>query len=209
MLDEAKQLLKRLPSNYTKDESSNLAKMLEIVGGQIKSVKDALALAMAYRDVDQATGRTLDNIGRNVKQPRGTVSDATYRALIKAKIARNLSRGDINTLKAIVATMLSTDAGEVSVKPLWETEPAAVQVSAPLAPLAQFELTPSGFAQIVQEIVAGGVRAATLLQGTFQFSSQPDAVEIDQDKGFAPLDQSTGGTLGAYYDTGDEQKLPI
>lgn len=210
-IQEARALIDRLPDTYAKATSSRLFRLFRIIGAEFAQVRDALTTTEAYRDVDQATGATLDRLGANVGQDRGQVSDYTYRGLIKGKIARNLSPGDVDSIKGIVSVMLSIPVSEVSVTPYWrrvEQEPAAVEIAAPLHALAQYQLPPERWASIMQLIVAAGVRASVLLRGTFQFASLPAESQYAVDKGFADLEQTIGGRLGAYYDA-PTPELPI
>lgn len=211
-LHEARTWLRRLPDAYPKLEDTRLFKLTRLLTAEFVELREVFEKIEIYRDVDEATGTTLDLLGRNILQLRGQTTDETYRALIKSKAARNLSRGDVNDVKEIVAGMLSIDPSEVTLAVLWErdpAEPAAVEVAAPMTPLATFNLTPEQFAAVVQLIVAGGVRASTLLQGTFQLSSVYDELETSDEKGLADLDQTTGGTLGEYYDVRNTPPLPF
>jgi len=210
-MQEAQALSRRLPSTYSRLTNSSLFRLFRIIGAEFAQVREALTSTERYRDVDQATGKTLDLLGANVAQSRGQVSDNTYRGLIKAKIARNLSPGDIDSIKRIVSVMLSVPVSEVSVTPFWrrvEQEPAAVEIAAPLYALAQYQLTPDKWVEIMRLIVAAGVRVSALLSGTFQFSSLSDQSQYDPEKGFANPEQTTGGRLGAYYDA-PSPDLPI
>lgn len=207
--EEARRLVERLPDTYAKEPGSRIFRFFRIMAAELNAIKDALTTTERYRDVDQAAGRTLDRIGSNVRQPRGQLADETYRALIKTKIARNLSRGDVDSVKRIIASMLSIDPSGVEMQMGWQgdpPEPAAVTLlAAPLDAIAHFGLGPEEFAAIAQRIVAAGVRVGALLQGTFEFDDFP---KLDPDKGFADEAQTIGGTLGAYYDA-PSAELPI
>lgn len=208
---EAKRLIDRLPDTYAKESGSRLFRFFRIFGAELGELREAIETTGRVRDVDQASGKTLDFIGANVQQPRGRLPDATYRGLIKAKIARHLSRGDVDSIKGIVAMMLDVDRSVVVVTPQWNlpgNEPAAVEISAPLDALARYEIGPDAWSQIASLIVAGGVRVLVLLRGTFQFSTQAAVSEYDPDKGFADLGQTFGGKLGAFYDAPAED-LPL
>lgn len=206
---EAEHLVKRLPDTYNKTRGSRITRLFRVVGAEFAEIRRSLITTERMRDIDQATGATLDGIGRNVHQLRGQLNDRAYRTLIKAKIARHLSPGDVNSIKQVVSTMLDIPMSEVGVRQLWRAdppEPAAVEVSAPIHALAQFELSPTQFATIMQHIVAAGVRVTSLLGGTFELSEQ---LEQDEERGLADDDMTFGGTLGEYYDIGDETELPL
>lgn len=92
----------RLPDVYVKDELSNLYKLLSLPGEQIDDLREALEKTRLWRDVDEAEGKALDNIGSNVQEPRRGRDDDTYRKFIKLKIVKNLSKGDIPTLNEVI-----------------------------------------------------------------------------------------------------------
>ena len=205
-------ILKRLTSNYRKDEQSNNYKLLKLAADEIETVKELFEQIEIFRDIDQAEAAALDNIGRNVGQQRGATNDEIYRVLIKSRIARNLSGGDINTVIRVIALTLNTDVENVEIIELWNTldeEPAAVQINIPTALLNEINFSITQFGRLVNRIVAAGVRANVLFEGTFQFSSQLDVVETDIDTGFSEVDQLEGGKLGAIYDPASDTDIPL
>lgn len=198
------------PSLFAQHET-RIMRLFRLVGQEIAQLRGAFAKTGAYRDLDSATGATLDRIGRNVRQFRGALSDETYRVLIKGKIARNLSRGDVNSVKRVLAVTLGVEPSDIVVEPLWAAaipEPAAVVITTSLDALANAGLSPKQFAQISQLVVAAGVRVQSLFEGTFQFAAG-DQPEMDPDTGFADEDQTFGGTLGAWFDPGEAPLLPL
>ncbi|ABR46665.1 conserved hypothetical protein [Alkaliphilus metalliredigens QYMF] len=205
-------LLQRLTDNYRKDSSINIGKLLNVVVGELEEVKDSLETTEKYRDIDQAIGATLDKIGVNVQQFRGVAPDEVYRILLKSKIARNLSKGDINTIIRVLAITLNTEQKNIYIQELYRTldnEPAAIFVSVPAALLNSVGFSVNQFGRLVNRIVAAGVRANVLFTGTFAFSSLENESEFDIDVGFADTDQTSGGMLGEYYDPVDDTNLPL
>lgn len=202
-LVEAQFMVRRLPDTYNKEQESRITRLFRIVGQQVTELQRTLRTTERQRDIDQARGATLDAIGRNVSQGRGGLSDAAYRVLIKAKIARNISSGDVDAIKETLAAMLNIQTDDVGVRQMWlatPPEPAAVEVHAPLHALERFGLSPEQFAIIVQTIVAAGVRASTWLGGTFELSEE---LEQDVERGLADDEMTSGGTLGGYYEIED------
>lgn len=183
--EEARQLVERLPDTYNKQQESRIFRLFRVIGAEIAQLRAALTTTETYRDVDQATGATLDRIGRNVGQLRGQARDETYRALIKSRIVRNLSRGDVNSIKRILAATLNISPSDVQITQYWREEnpePAAIEIfGVPLSALGEFSLTHQQFAALVQRIVAAGVRVSTMLEGTFEYSDVPPFIEIDFD----------------------------
>lgn len=124
-------LAKRLTSNYRRDPTSFIGKLLSVVDLEIDSIKATLERIEQYRKIDNATGITLDNIGKNVLQERGAMDDVTYRLYLKTKIRANLSGGQIETLNDVLTVLL--DDNFLSIREVWNdatygNEPAALEV---------------------------------------------------------------------------------
>jgi hypothetical protein len=207
-------MLRLLTDNYNKSPQSNIGKLLSIINDQLNDLLQTLDTMEQWRDIDLAEGTTLDGIGQNVAQPRGAASDQVYRILIKTKIARNLSRGDINTVIRVIALAVKAEYSEIEILEKYtetlEPEPAAISLlRLPLSRISDSEIDLRQFARIIQRTVAAGVRVdAVELQGTFSLASGEE-LETDTDVGFADIDQTTGGTLGAVFTPSVETELPI
>ncbi|WP_411503488.1 hypothetical protein [Brevibacillus centrosporus] len=121
--------LKRLTSNYQKSTSGNIGKLFSIVSLQVEEVRRTLEKIEQYRDIDLAVGASLDRIGRNVGQPRGSSTDIDYRKLIKTKIKANLSAGDIETINEVMEVLMGEaflGARETWYLSSYDYEPAAI-----------------------------------------------------------------------------------
>lgn len=200
----------RLTDAYNKDPESNVMKMAKLTTEHIQQNQDVYERIRDWRDVDKAQGKVLDLHGNDVRQARGQLPDPAYRVLIKSKIKRNLSDGSINTIIDFVSFILQVNKREVSVTELWKSgKSAAVQITAPVGPISNTGLTVRQFGTLLDLIVAGGVRAESIFEGTFEFSSVKDVSETDINKGFSNLTQTTGGTLGLLYDPENDYELPI
>ena len=210
-------MLKRITDNYSKDPDSNVGKLLNITAKEIEDLRGTLDKIDDYRDIDKAEGETLDRIGYNVQQWRGQATDPVYRILIKSRIARNLSDGSINTVIETLAITLDTKKEEIEVRELWDDpsapEPAAIFISVPTQRLNEIGFSLTQFGRLCNRIVAAGVKADVLLQGTFQFSSDYDSVNTDSEKGFNELVNGEpgdiGGYFGAVYDPAKDSDLPM
>lgn len=205
-------MIQRLTDIFTKKEDSNIGKLMLIISTQIDSLNETFLKIESWRDIDQAEGTTLDLEGSNVGQKRGQVSDEIMRVLIKARIARNNSDGTINKMIDALARSLNTTPDKVKIKALYDQgEPAAIMIEGvPIDALNAVGMTAGQLGFIAQKIVGAGVRVASIdLTGTFSFSSQTNVLETDSNFGFAPLDQSTGGTLGSTFDPAENIELPL
>ncbi|MFD1777002.1 hypothetical protein [Paenibacillus rhizophilus] len=209
-----KDMLRRFADTYNKDPVSNLGKLIGILHEQLTAVNDTLETVRSWRSIDAAQGTTLDKIGSNVVQPRGASTDEVYRVLLRSKIARNLSKADINTIIQVLALALDCEYSDIRIQEKYadvsEPEPAAINlVSVPAARLNEVGMSPGQFVQIVQKTVSAGVRVATVdLSGTFALSSQYSVLETSS-LGLADTSMTTGGQLGEVYVPGDDYPLPI
>ena len=212
MLNYLVEMLKKLTDNYAKDANSKIGKLFNLVSTELEQADGAFTSIENYRDIDQATGETLDRIGKNVQQFRGAANDDIYRILIKSKIARNLSTGDVNTIIRILAITLNADESNIAVEELYSSsapESAAVFISVPATHLNSIGFSITQFGRFVNRIVAAGIKANALSQGAFSFSAQLAASEADSNAGFADVLQTTGGFFGAAYDPGNDIDLPL
>ena len=207
-------MLKRLTDNYNKEPNSKIGKLFNIVASELEDLKLSINRTGSWRDIDEAEGKTLDNIGLNVQQFRGQATDEIYRILLKSKIARNLSDGSINTIIQVLAVTLSTDPSEIVIEEKYadalDPEPAAIKlIGLPIARINEAGMSPQTFIRIVDRIVAAGVRVDTIeLSGTFELSSTTN-IEVDNDTGLADELMTIGGTLGEVYSPGEEIEYPI
>lgn len=207
-------MLKRLSDKFTKDPTSNIGKLLSILAEQLRAVEQTFERIRDWRDIDVAEGTTLDKIGTIVNQSRGAATDEVYRILIKSKIARNLSTGDINTIIGVLSTALNCEPSEIEIKELYsdpiDPEPATISlIKLPLQSVNEAGISPIQFARIIQQTVAAGVRVGVIeMTGTFQFASG-STTESSPAAGFSNDVGSTGGYFGAAYSPGDDPDLPI
>lgn len=124
-------LVKRLTDNYKKNPESNIAKLLSIVDFEINAITETLKTIESYRMIDNAVGVTLDNIGKNVLLPRGSMDDVVYRLFLKTKIKANLSGGQIETINEIMTVLIEDHylgLHEVWDNALYSNEPAAFEI---------------------------------------------------------------------------------
>nr|WP_216855392.1 DUF2612 domain-containing protein [Paenibacillus alba] len=207
-------MLKRLSDKFTKNPESNIGKLLSILADQLRNVEQTFERIRDWRDIDVAEGSTLDKIGTIVNQSRGVATDEVYRILIKSKIARNLSTGDINTIIGVLSTALDCEPSEIEIKELYadqvDPEPATISlIKLPLQAVNEAGMSPIQFARIIQQTVAAGVKVGAIeMTGTFQFASGP-ITESSPIAGFSNDLSTTGGYFGAAFTPGDDPDLPV
>lgn len=206
-------ILERLADCFQKSENSNIGKIIRIFSEQLQQLEETNQKVKEWRSINHAKGKGLDKIGDNIRQPRGTATDEIYQVLLKSKLARSLSTGDINTVIQVLSIALNTNTKEIRIQEKWNDpdypEEAALSViEVPIKRLNEVGLDPTQFARIVQKTVAAGVRVESIeMDGTFQFGSTP--IEEDPDSGFADLDGTTGGYFGSVFVPSDDQDLPL
>jgi hypothetical protein len=203
-------LLERLTDAVNKKPGSNVEKLMSLVAHHIQENEDTLTQIGEWRDIDTAQGAVLDRIGRNVQQERGQASDEVYRILIKSKIMRNLSDGSINTLIEFLSFILQIDKTQIQIREQWqEGLPANIHVNVPSDAIMPTGLTLTQFGRLVNLVVAIGVKANVLFEGTFSFSADYNNSELENPNGFADDAGTTGGTLGHAYDPNEDIELPL
>ncbi|MBH0171012.1 hypothetical protein [Fictibacillus sp. 18YEL24] len=204
--------MRKLTDIFTKKEDSKVSKLVLLLSEQLDSLSNTLIKVENWRDIDTAEGSTLDLIGENVGQRRGQATDEMMRVLIKARIARNSSDGTFDKVIVALANSINASPSKIKIRALYnEGEPAAVIIEGvPIAELNKVGMTALQFGYIAQQVVASGIRVDSIdLRGTFSFSSQNNTLQFDPAAGFAPSDQSSGGTLGATFNPNEEISLPI
>jgi len=208
----SKKLKDYLPDVFNR-ENSNILKLFEIFELEIKELNDLLHKIAKWRSIDEAQGKSLDELGANVGQARGKTTDEIYRVLIRGKIARNTSDGTIDKMLHAISTSLNCQPSDIHIVAANETidekEPACIIIKkAPLDSLNSSGLSINQFLQIVESISAGGVRIAYVhLEGSFSFSSTNDLESSVE--GFADIEGTVGGTLGGVFIPAEDYKLPI
>jgi hypothetical protein len=208
-------MLSRLTDRYRKDPDNNIGKIIKIITDEFDLIKETFERIEEWEDIEKAEGAVLDDIGKDIGQPRGAATDEIYRVLIRSKVARNFSDGTIDTIIRVLSIALNTDPREIRIQELCEDpvnpESAAIKlVQIPLRRLNEVGMSPNQFVQLVKKTVAAGVRVASIeMTGTFSFSSHPTQSEYSDTEGFADIDQTVGGYLGAMFVDSNDTELPI
>lgn len=207
-------ILSKFADSLAKKEDSNIGKIFKIFSEQLGDLKFTNQRIKEWRLIDNAEGIALDLIGENVLQPRGVATDEVYRVLLKSKIARNLSTGDINTIIRVLSLALDSEPSDVSIQETWaddvNPQPAGISViQVPLRRLNEVGLPADQFARIIQRTVSAGVKVNSIeLSGTFEFGS-PD-LQVDAEAGFSSVNApDSGGYLGSAFVPASNEDLPI
>lgn len=154
-----------------KEEGSNLYSLMSVYSDELLLLKETNDRIMDWRNIDNAEGKALDLIGKDLRKPRGNNADAAYRIILKTKVAQNLANGTINGLINAIAYVLQIDKKEIKISEMWHTlsEPAALSLEAlPMEKIYNANLTASEFEVILKALVGGGIKLMLITTGRVQ-----------------------------------------
>lgn len=80
---------------------------------RIQEIEDALDTIPSAREIDNATGITLDNLGTVVGEPRKGRADDLYRVYIKVRVIVNRSHGTASEMMTVVQLIAGQDPQDV------------------------------------------------------------------------------------------------
>lgn len=167
MYNTTQDLVKRLPDVFKK-EDSNIYKLLQIIGEESDQIKLAYEDIKKIKDIDQAQGVNLDNIGKNLNLRRTWEPDEVYRLLLKFKITAKL-KNNFNTLIEIISTALNINKEEVYLvneKEFFvsDGESASLILGLPSPPIDNLGIEYQLFMELLQQIIPAGVILKLLKQ---------------------------------------------
>ena len=137
---------------------------------------------------------------------RGVATDEQYRALIKARITRNLANSDHNSIVNAICITFDCEPSEILLTED-EDECSVMLEGIPFSALNSNNIDVNTAIQIIDTLIPIGVTCASLsFDGTFEFAATVD--EYDTEKGFADVAQTIGGYLGLAPSTG-KGDLPV
>lgn len=197
--------VKNLPDAYRKTAGSNNAKILSVEKSATDQLREAVNAIYDSLDIELATGNTLDLYGDMLGQTRGMATDEQYRALLKARIIRNLSGSDHNSIVNAICITFGCNPADVL---LTETEGKCEVVldGIPYDAINKIGMDITSATKIVQALIPSGVSFSFYgFSGTFEFGDT--SMEYDENAGFADEAQTIGGTLG--YATDSSTALPV
>lgn len=201
-------LARNLPDCYKKDTSSNNYKILEVERQANVALRETLESINNILDISNATGKVLDMYGKKYGQLRGNATDAQYRTLIRAKIARSLASGSYKDIIDALCFTFSCTPDELLIAD--GQSPASVYVQdIPLDTILKAGFSASQAEQIIKSTLPLGTTCESMLfEGTFEFGA--DEYELDENAGFSEAENGEyGGYLGYTSSSEIEGDLPI
>ena len=187
--------VKKLPDAYAKGEQSNNNKLLRINDCAVTELYENITEVVNALELDNAEGVILDDYGEMFGVYRGKLTDKQYRAVIKATIAANISKGDYASVMSGLSYIFNLPKGELSVHEI-ENQICTVKLSdMPFTALMETGLTADQVKSILKKLLAVAIKVEeSLFEGTFEFGSIP--AEYDPSKVWGNAEQTIGGYLG-------------
>lgn len=183
--------IQKMPDAYYKLVGGNLYNLLALASMiQTEGTTDFNDIADS-RDIQNATGATLDNYGAMVGVARSGATDEQYRTKILNKISVNTSGVDANSIIRSIGQTLNTDSSGISIS---EGNMAVSVLGLTLSQIAESGYSESEIRQMIENLLPIGVALEYVFYyGTFEFGA---SYEYDEDTGFGNVEQTIGGTLG-------------
>lgn len=134
-------MIRLLTDVYKKAEGSNINKYITLVAEQFDRLHEVFAAIESARIIDDAFGFSLDEIGKNVGEPRLGQNDEQYREALKVALRANLSKGDLNTVISMARALYGQDV--LSISETWNIE--------------RYDYEPAGLVMVVESTMNEGV----------------------------------------------------
>lgn len=106
---------RKLPDAYNKTVGSNLYNLLQLLNLLDIDLKSDLKNILQSRNIENATGATLDAYGEMVGVKRNCASDENYRTRIIARISTLTVDSDINSVLSAIARTFGIDVSDIKI----------------------------------------------------------------------------------------------
>lgn len=201
-------MIKRFTSNYNKSPLSNVSKISKIITDEMQELKDLFIKIELYNDVDNAKGKGLDDLGANIRQYRGEVSDELYRVLIKSKIARNNANGTLNNILDVLSLSLNADKNTIKLSEGTNPNYYSINITeVPIAVLNEIGMSVTQLGRLIKTMTGAGITLESVaFSGTFEYVNE---LVNDINLGYGDVDMTNGGTLGDVYQSANDNNLPL
>lgn len=197
--------VKKLPDIYRKDSASNNFKLLSLNEQAVEVITEDLQAIFDARDLNKATGRTLDLIGEMVGQKRGGMTDEQYRYVILTKIGMNTGQGTYESVMYVLTRTFNCSDKDIIILDSEKSCEVIVQ-KFPLEVLVNAGFTSNQAAEFIKRLLPVGVSISVAnFNGTFEFAETADV--YDETAGFANIEQTVGGYFGLLL--GDDENSPV
>lgn len=106
---------RKLPDAYNKTVGSNLYNLLQLLNLLDIDLKSDLKSILQSRNIENATGATLDAYGEMVGVKRNYASDENYRTRIIARISTLTVDSDINSVLSAISRTFGIDVSDIKI----------------------------------------------------------------------------------------------
>lgn len=146
-----------LPDAYAKAENSNNYKLLQLLSYLYSSLQTDLQAIESAKDINTATGATLDNIGSMAGVKRNGETDAQYRLAILARVAAMATTGDCDATIARIEQMLGLESGTISILEMPDTPAVVFVIGLTLDMLDNSGYTQDQIQALIKSVIPAGV----------------------------------------------------
>lgn len=160
-----KEFLDKFPSSFTSRIGSNNWKISKFFTDGLEQTQNVLEKIDKYRSVDNAEGKSLDNLGNKYGVKRGFADDAFFRMMIKAKIANRKGDTTVNGILRTMRNALGIDIKGVEIGPVYyqgKQEPMSLRLSNVPLTFARTGFEQEFMLQQIESIIAAGIRLQDL-----------------------------------------------
>lgn len=161
-----KKFLKLIPSSFVKNKDSNNWKLAKFYTSRLDEINETFDNIELYRNVENAKGKLLDNLGDKYGVKRGPADDSFYRMMIKSKIANRKGDTTVNGVLRTMQNALDIDVKGVKLGPVYQKdgkqEPLALRLTNVPLRFARSEYEQEFMLHQIESIIAAGVRLQDL-----------------------------------------------
>lgn len=159
--------VKKVPDSINARSGANTRKLIRFLTDGMTDIRGLFQQVSLFRSVDNATGKSLDNLGEKYGQKRGPAEDEFYRIMIKSKIIIRAGDATVNGILRAIESSLSVSAKGVIVEtlryPLNQNsvateEPLAIRITNIPLDVAKTEWEENYLMERIKSVVAAGVR---------------------------------------------------
>ena len=126
-MDIFNNFLSKLPGSLN-SFGPNFQKLVKFFANELSSIQSLYTEIAEYRNIDKASGKLLDDIGKRLNEPRGQGSDDFYRIMLKSKLAARRGDTTVNGILTTIKNFLGKDVQGVRVVPV-KDEPQAIEIT--------------------------------------------------------------------------------
>ncbi|OXC07228.1 hypothetical protein AYP76_07515 [Ligilactobacillus agilis] len=120
-----KEFIAKMPGSVDAIYNPNINKLVTFFSEYLSVIYNLFRKIEYYRNIDNASGKLLDEIGQKIGEVRGQADDEFYRIMLKSKVASRKGDATVNGILTIIRNSLGVDVRNIKVIPL-ENEPQAV-----------------------------------------------------------------------------------